>query len=614
MASAAAAASAKNNRRNNKSANNIKIISFNVASPEFMCFNMHIPPSSEGSKYGCHANKETPENTEKRASLIVDQLNLQNDVDFMCFQEMFPELNTKIQENKENFQNMTHMNTIHPDNTTQTYYNIKKWTVTDLGFQKYYNTKFNLGVTFSSGGVGTQDTKSCRTNILLCENKKNVNEKFILINVHGEGSSKVKNEQLFNFINNYINGFKIDTEEIIADTDEIKNDKKEIIRLRSEHKMDENKNLRTITVGDFNYDPDSKEKQTEYIDIENIFNSDIIYNNLDKKTSYHRWVWKEGQFTDKKGTDKQYALYDYVLLKKDSFKEVKITRIPKNFGKIEVPYKCVENEQEEIVCSPNFEGPSGFPSDHTMNIYEIDLNISKKTFPNTSKSTRKNDEGNNSKVPLWVPEEHGHSQGPLRIPQEQGHSQGPLWIPQEQGYSPTGQQGYSPTGQQGYYPQQTGQQVYYPQQTGQHGYSPTGQQGYSPTGQQGYSPTGHQGYSQQQRHLPQQVFLLNGQPLYSPIGGPVFYHMSSSGSYVLSPTGQPVYYYISLERQPVYYYILSNGKIVSYHQGGYRKTKKTKKTKKSTGKSIKKIRKKTKLPRKTKKSKKTKLPKNKNVN
>jgi len=96
MASAAAAASAKNNRRNNKSANNIKIISFNVASPEFMCFNMHIPPSSEGSKYGCHANKETPENTEKRASLIVDQLNLQNDVDFMCFQEMFPELIKKL--------------------------------------------------------------------------------------------------------------------------------------------------------------------------------------------------------------------------------------------------------------------------------------------------------------------------------------------------------------------------------------------------------------------------------------------------------------------------------------------------------------------------------------
>ena len=101
MASAAAAASAKNNRRNNKSANNIKIISFNVASPEFMCFNMHIPPSSEGSKFGCHANKETEGNTIKRAELIVEHLNLQNDVDFMCFQEMFPELNVKIQTNEK---------------------------------------------------------------------------------------------------------------------------------------------------------------------------------------------------------------------------------------------------------------------------------------------------------------------------------------------------------------------------------------------------------------------------------------------------------------------------------------------------------------------------------
>jgi mRNA deadenylase 3'-5' endonuclease subunit Ccr4 len=87
-ASAASAASAKsNNTRNNKSdTNKIKIISFNVASPEFMCFNMRIPPP-------CYENRETQENINERAELIVKHLNLQNDVDFMCFQEMFPELN-----------------------------------------------------------------------------------------------------------------------------------------------------------------------------------------------------------------------------------------------------------------------------------------------------------------------------------------------------------------------------------------------------------------------------------------------------------------------------------------------------------------------------------------
>ena len=330
MASAAAAASAKNNRRNNKSANNIKIISFNVASPEFMCFNMHIPPSSEGSKFGCHANKETEGNTIKRAELIVEHLNLQNDVDFMCFQEMFPELNVKIQTNEKLKKKMTHMMPTHDTITTQTYYNSKKWTVTDLGFQMYYNQKksgfvyYNsLPSTISSSRVGE---KSSRTNILLCENRRNENEKFILINVHGEGSNKVNNEKLFNFINEFIKSNPI------------------------------LKDLKTITVGDFNYDPnttkpDTEEEQTEqteYIDIEKIFNSDIKYNNLNEKTSYHRWVWKSGEFTDKKGTDTQYALYDYVLLKKDSFKEVKITRIPKNFENFEVPYKCDENEQKEI--------------------------------------------------------------------------------------------------------------------------------------------------------------------------------------------------------------------------------------------------------------------------
>ena len=342
MASASAsAASAKNNRRNNKSdTNKIKIISFNVASPDTMCFNMHIKPGINLSTHEppCYENKEPTKNTKERASLIVDQLNSQNVnnyVDFMCFQEMFDELHHKIKQNLTNYSNYSIESTIGLKRDISIYYNNNKWEIDKI----HINHNKKLLIEFK---------------LIL---KPDI--KYLVCNIHNKGTNN--ESQRKDFFRNII--------DIITKSGNP-----------------------SIIVGDFNY----QVIQREFVGfkIGEKEGSDIDF------SSYHRWAWDSRAFKDK-GV-KNFKLNDYILTyninnkitikripeyfyKKISEKKI---NIPNNKGKgkgralpimnietnsIEVPYKCNKDKSNEIVCSSNFSQPMGFPSDHTMNIYEIYL-------------------------------------------------------------------------------------------------------------------------------------------------------------------------------------------------------------------------------------------------
>ena len=447
MASAAAATKSNNNSNNsnNSNTNKIKIISFNVASPDAMCFNMHIEPGINlSTREPCYENKEPTKNTEERASLIVKQLNLQNvnnDVDFMCFQEMFDELHTNIDNNFNNHLNYSRESTTTQKRDISIYYN-NKWKIDKIHIN--YNKK--LLIEFE-----------------LISNSK---IKYLLCNIHNKGTNNDSERKSF-FI------------DIITTITKSKNP--------------------SIIVGDFNYDV----IQDEFVGFK-IWKKEG--NEIDV-SSYHRWAWNGVTFKDK---GKNFKLNDYILTYNINNK-ITITRIPEYFYKkigeteinfqnrkdkvkakgkaiqirqiqtksIEVPYKCDIKEDKTVECIPNFEGPEGFPSDHTMNIYEIDLNkplnpyanefmpLQQGIFPDSSES-----QGTNHLLPTAT----------FRTTQPLGQIQGPF--SHQQGS--TGQL-YPPTGQPGlpaqvYYPQQQG---YYPQQLGY--YLSTGQ--FVPYQQGGYRKT-----------------------------------------------------------------------------------------------------------------------------
>jgi hypothetical protein len=349
MASASAATKSNNksNNSNNSNTNKIKIISFNVASPDTMCFNMHInpeisqdnPPIPRETREPCYKNIEPLENTNKRASLIVGHLNSQNvnnDVDFMCFQEMFDELHQEIKQNLTNYSNYSTESTTDSKRDISIYYNNNKWEIDKI----HINQNKKLLIEFE----------------LILDSKI----KYLVCNIHNKGTND--EDQRKDFFRNII--------DIITKSGNP-----------------------SIIVGDFNY----QVIQREFVgfQIGKKEGSDIDF------SSYHRWAWDSPAFKDK-GV-KNFKLNDYILTYNINNK-ITIERIPEKFYKkisekkinipnhkgkgkgralpimnietnsIEVPYKCVKNDKKEIVCSENFEEPKGFPSDHTMNIYEIYLN------------------------------------------------------------------------------------------------------------------------------------------------------------------------------------------------------------------------------------------------
>ena len=112
------------------------------------------------------------------------------------------------------------------------------------------------------------------------------------------------------------------------------------------------------------------------------------------KSSYHRFILNPDKSFKPDVEVEKYDTLDYCLVKKGMNKTVKTKRIPEGFDKMEVPYKVIHERYGVTV--PNFDA---FPSDHTLNIYEILPNEAAGASGRKKRGSKKNPKKKNRKKP-----------------------------------------------------------------------------------------------------------------------------------------------------------------------------------------------------------------------
>lgn len=210
-----------------------------------------------------------------------------------------------------------------------------------LGFVKvFYSRKSLMTVFFDQPNLIVQDVKEIDLeydperdrlqvfNLML--KKGNKTHRLTYINIHGYGLPEIREKYLQNTM-------------IFIDE----------LRL---NKIIENDFL---CVGDFNSEWDQVNIVLENIKNQNYL-LDLSLHKDWRATSYHRYILDEkGQFTEKPKS-LWYAKMDHLLFT-GSFKVENLIIVPYDFTSSEHPYKIVKG----------FQVPSQWPSDHTLNIYNL---------------------------------------------------------------------------------------------------------------------------------------------------------------------------------------------------------------------------------------------------